>query len=234
MIKGIYFTSRSLDSKMKDIDVISNNIANINTVGYKRQVSFVEVLNSSGTPDIKQVTDHTQGEVVLTSNPLDVAISGDGYFTIQTNQGQQLTRNGKFKLDTDGFLINDQGFKVLGKNGEINISQYIINDNEKLAISKNGLIKMGENEIGTLLIQKKNNNEEMDRAPGLNFQPGNESTPADESEYNISQGYLEESNVNPIVEMETMIQKNKDYESAYKIMNFLDKSLQNANEIGKT
>jgi flagellar basal body rod protein FlgG len=234
MIKGIYYTARSLDAKTKDIDVIANNIANINTVGFKRQVPFIEVLNSSGTSAIKQVTDHTQGEVVLTSNPLNVAISGDGYFTLQTEQGEQLTRNGKFKLDSDGYLVNDQGNKVLGKNGEINISQNIVNDNEKLTISKNGLISMGEHEIDTLLIQKKNNAEEMDRAPGLNFQPGDESTPADESEYTLSQGYLEESNVNPIVEMETMIQKNKDYESAYKIMNFLDKSLQNANEIGKT
>jgi len=234
MIKGIYYTGRSLENKIRNIDVIANNIANINTVGFKRQVPFIEVLNSSGTSTIKQTTDHTQGEIVQTSNPLDVAIKGDGYFTIQTNEGPQLTRSGKFSLDSDGFLINEQGNKVLGKNGEINISQNIINDNGKLSISKNGTISIGENEIDTLLIQKKNNAEENDRTSGLNFQPGNNSTLADESEYNVSQGYLEGSNVNPVIEMESMIQKNKDYETAYKIMNFLDKSLQNANEIGKT
>jgi flagellar basal body rod protein FlgG len=234
MIKGIYFTGRSLDTKMKDIGVIANNIANINTVGFKRQVPFIEVLNSTGTSETKQITDHTQGEITATSNPLDVAISGDGYFTLQTNDGQQLTRNGKFKLDSDGYLVNDQGNKVIGKKGEINISQNIINNNEKFTISKNGIIKMGDNEIDTLLIQTKNKVDEMDRAPGLNFQPDNESTVADENDYSISQGYLEQSNVNPVAEMESMIQQNKDYESAYKIMNVLDKSLQNANEIGKT
>jgi flagellar basal body rod protein FlgG len=234
MIKGIYYTARSLDNKIKDIDVIANNIANINTVGFKRQVPFLEVLNSTGKSEIKQVTDHTQGEISLTSNPLDVAISGDGYFTVQSDEGQQLTRNGKFKLNEDGFLINDQGNKVLGKNGEINLAQNIIDDNEKITISKSGIIKMGDREIDTLLIQNKNNAEEMDRSSGLKFQPGNEYSIAEENKYSISQGYLEESNVNPINEMESMIQKNKDYETAYKIMNYLDKSLQNANEIGKT
>jgi flagellar basal body rod protein FlgG len=234
MIKGIYFTGRSLETKMKDIEVIANNIANINTVGFKRQVPFIEVLNSTGTSEIKQVSDHTQGEIVATSNPLDVAISGDAYFTLQTDDGQQLTRDGKFKLDSDGYLVNDQGNKVLGKKGEINISQNIINDDEKLTISKNGIIKMGDNEIDSLLIQTKNKTDVMDRTSGLNFQPGEESTIADENDYTVSQGYLEQSNVNPVAEMESMIQKNKDYESAYKIMNFLDKSLQNANEIGKT
>ena len=234
MIKGIYFTGRSLDTQVRNIDVIANNIANINTTGFKRQVPFIELLNNSGTTDIKQVTDHAQGEIVQTSNPLDVAISGKGYFTLQTDEGPQLTRNGKFKLDNDGFLINEQGNKVLGKNGEINIADYVANDNQKLTISKNGVIRMGDIEIDTLLIQKKNPSDEMDRTSGLNFLSGNDTMPANDSEFEISQGYLEESNVNPVVEMESMIQKNKDYETAYKIMNFLDKSLQEANEVGKT
>jgi flagellar basal body rod protein FlgG len=234
MIKGIYFTGRSLDTQVRNIDVIANNIANLSTTGFKRQVPFIEVLTNSGTTDIKQVTDHTQGEMVQTSSPLDVAISGEGFFTLQTNQGIQLTRNGKFKLDNDGFLVNEQGNKVMGKNGEINIADNIVNENEKLTISKNGVIKMGDTEIDTLLIQQKNTADQMDRAAGLNFLSGEDVVPADESKFELAQGYLEESNVNPVIEMESMIQKNKDYETAYKIMNFLDKSLQNANEIGKT
>lgn len=233
MIKGIYYTGRSLETRVKNIDTIANNIANLNTVGFKRQVPFIEVLNSSGSVSIKQITDFTQGEIILTSNPLDAAISGDGYFTLQAENGIELTRNGKFKLNSEGFLVNEQGYKVLGQNGEINISDFQLNDQQKITISKEGILKIGENEIDTLQISKIAAGSNPTRTSGLNFLGDGDITKADKKDYEIAQGYLEESNVNPVIEMEAMIQKNTDYESAYKVMKFLDESLKNANEIGK-
>lgn len=232
MIKGIFLTGNSLESKFKSIDVVANNIANINTIGFKRQVPFSEILKENGGRQIKQVTDFSQGEVTRTANPLDLAISGDGFFTLKTDDGVQLTRNGKFKLDDDGFLINEQGYKVLGKKGEINIFEFQLDKDSQITVSQDGLIKVGETEIDSLLISKRDKDTTLDRAEGLNFY-NEENVDADPTSYKISQGYLEESNVNPIIEMEQMIQKNKEYETAYKVMGSLDQSLKNAIEIGK-
>lgn len=234
MIKGLYFTARSMDSKFKNIDVVANNLANINTTGFKRQVPFLEILNESGKLSIKQVTDFKQGEVINTANPLDLAISGTGFFNVKGEDGIEQTRNGKFKLNDEGFLINEQGFRVQGQKGDINLLEYQLNDENTVTISKEGNIKVGKLDVDTLLISKKVNGNYMDRKTGLNFLADEETETVSPEEYSISQGYLEESNVNPVLEMETMIQKNKEYESAYKVMNYLDQSLKNANEIGKT
>ncbi len=234
MIKGIYTVARSLHSGMKNVNVLANNLANINSTGFKRVIPFSEYLDQSGKLQIKQFTDYKQGEIIQTANPLDVAISGKGFFVVKTENGQQLSRDGRLKISEEGFLVNQNGDKILGKNGEINISDFSFNDNQSLTISKNGEIKVGNNTVGELLIAKVDDPQALTRNGGLDFDPENQGFSAAEPEdYEIAQGYLEESNVNPILEMETMIQTNSNYESAHKVMNFLDQSLQEANEIGK-
>ena len=99
---------------------------------------------------------------------------------------------------------------------------------------KGGEIKIGEHTVDTLLVLKVEDDENLMRGGGSNFLMGEqESRAAEEGSYQISQGFLEESNSNPILEMESMISINKEYETAQKVIAALDSSLGHANEIGK-
>jgi len=235
MVKGIYTAGRSLDHRVKHVDVIANNLANLGTTGYKREVPFTEVLNSFGEKSINKVTSHRQGDLIQTSNPLDVAISGDGFFVIKNKEGEkELTRDGKFKLDDEGYLVNGNNQKIMGQNGEISIQASLLEKDPVIKITKNGELKIGEQTIDTLLVLKSDYPEKLTRGGGSNFLMGDEDlkTP-DEGSYIISQGFLEESNTNPIMEMEAMININKEYETAQKVIAALDTSLGQANDMAK-
>ena len=234
MVNGIYNVARSLNTKVKSIDVLANNLANINSTGFKKQVPFQEYLDKNGDIAVKQTTDYGQGEVILSANPLDLAISGDGYFLVKTENGTELTRNGKFHISEDGFLVNGNGDKVLGNNGEISFGDLIDADNPSISISKTGEIKIGETNVDSLVIAKLENPQEAIRTSSSNFAVADDNySVASPQNYEIVQGYLEESNVNPILEMQTMIETNKDYESAYKIMRYLDQTMEKSNQIGR-
>jgi flagellar basal-body rod protein FlgF len=235
MIKGIYTAGRGLDYRIKKIDVVANNLANLNTTGYKREVPFSEILNQYGDYSIKKVTSQQQGDVVQTSNPYDLAISGNGFFAVKTEDGKtELTRDGRFKLNDEGFLVDANQNKVLGKQGEISIEESLLEKDATIKISKSGEIKVGERTIDSILVVNVENPNELTRGGGSNFQLGEESFKEVNTEsYSIAQGFIEESNTNPIAEMESMISINKEYETTQKIMNALDSSLGQANEIGK-
>ena len=89
MIKGIYTAARGLNSRMKNLEIVANNLANLNTTGFKREVPFSEVMNQYGQVGIQKATDYQQGNLAETSNPLDVAISGKGFFVVQTENGAE-------------------------------------------------------------------------------------------------------------------------------------------------
>ncbi|QQS35504.1 MAG: flagellar hook-basal body protein [Ignavibacteriales bacterium] len=234
MIKGIYVAGRSLDQKMKNISTVANNIANLNTTGYKREVPFLEILSQVSQPVVKDITDFNQGDAIPTENPLDLFINGKGFFTIKTERGLEFTRNGKFNVSNDGFLVNDQGYRVMGRNGEINLTTTKFDENQTLSISKTGEIKIGEQPVDTLLIAHLDNLQQPKRIDGASFiTVDDEFQLAGESDFEIKQGYLEESNVNAIIEMESMIQINKEYETASKMIAALDQSLEKAVDIGR-
>ncbi|MBX2975327.1 MAG: flagellar hook-basal body protein [Ignavibacteriaceae bacterium] len=234
MIKGIYNSARSLDARVKNIDILANNLANINTVGFKREVPFLQLLNEAGEPKFRQVTDFRQGDFITTSNPLDLAISGEGLFVMNTENGLQLSRNGNFRISDEGFLINSEGHKVMGRNGEISFSNSMLAQNRTIAISKEGEIKYGEQVIDALLVVRFiNQDNELVKAASNFILDENNIEIVPETDYKIAQGFLEESNVNPILEMEAMINLSKDYEATYKMITYLDNSLDKANEIGK-
>jgi len=242
MIKGMYLAGRSMDNRMKGIQVVANNLANLNTTGYKRELQFSEVLSAAnasakknGEPArIRQLTDFTQGDLDLTSNPLDVAISGKGFFLVKTGAGTEFTRNGRFKLSDDGYLVNQSGNRVQGENGDINLGEVIDEKRDSITILKTGEIRVGDKVVDKIFVAQPDSPQDSVRTNGLNFVAEEESfKPADETTYSLEQGYLEDSNINPIIEMETMITMNKDYESSKKMITAFDLSLGQANEIGK-
>ena len=235
MIKGIYSAARSLEYKVKNIDVIANNLANLSTTGYKREIPFSEVINQMGEVQTKKITSHRQGDILRTANPLDLAISGKGFFAVKNDNSEiELTRNGRFKISEDGFLVDSNNQKVLGKNGPISMEDTMQDKDSVILITKAGEIKIGNKTVDTLLVMNVSDSSQLARSNDSNFIAGEQETfAASENDYGISQGYLEGANTNAIEEMEAMIQLNKEYESAQKIISALDQSLGQANEIGK-
>lgn len=234
MIKGIFHSSRSMMAAAKNMEIVANNLANLNTVAFKREGSFSEIMTAVGNSQIKSAIDLSQGEIYKTSNTYDLAIVGEGTFVIKTDDGYEFTRNGSFRVSDDGFLINERGQKVMGKKGEINLSESFLNDKNSVLISRQGEVKIGDVSLDELLIVKINPDDYEKRRLGLNFNATEEIQEVVDSEkYQIMQGYLEESNVNPILEMENMINVSKDYETSYKMITYLDHSLEKSNEIGR-
>lgn len=235
MVKGLYEAGNHLYSRMRSIQIVANNLANINTTAYKREIPFSEIIARTENQQNSQITDFTSGALTETNNPLDLAISGHGLFMVKTDNGVELTSNGKFSISDEGFLVNEDGNKVMSKNGEININEALINAKDKLTITTNGEIKIGEVLIDQLMVADVRDQSMLERTSSQNFRMLNGEIPvADESTYEIHQGYVEESNVNPILEMQAMIQINKDFEASQKVVNSLDTIMgRAAQEIGK-
>ena len=234
MDKGINTIAKNLSYHMKNIEIVANNLANINSTGYKRELPFAEYLSRAENSNVKQITDFTEGMFTSTGNPLDLAISGDGFFMVKTERGIEITKNGKFSLTENGDLVNAMGYKVMSAKGEINISETAFDKNKQLEITKEGEIKLGDDTVDKLMIVTVEDPERLQRTESQNFFMTDEDYKmADEENYNVIQGYLEESNTNPILEMQSMIGINKDYETSQKIIKAMDNVMGMANQVGK-
>jgi flagellar basal-body rod protein FlgG len=171
---------------------------------------------------------------VNTSSPLDLAISGDGFFVLETNRGPQLTRSGNFTISEEGYIVNENGDKLIGTKGPVNLNEYLFDNDQELKVMRNGEILIGNKIIDRLLIMQTTNSSTLQRDSNQGFMSmSDDNIHVDENSYQVLQGYLEESNVNPILEMESMIQTSNDYQSSSKMVNFLDRTLEKSIEIGK-
>lgn len=234
MIRGLYNSAIAMNTRMKNLEIVSNNLANINTTGFKREVPFSEYLSREDGTQIKQVTDFSEGNLAETGNPFDLAITGNGFFVVETENGMELTKNGKFSISEDGFIIDEKGNKVQSSNGGINIYDSVVDKNKPITITKEGEVRQGDVVIDKLMITKVTNQEGMVRADGQNFRfEDMDYEPALNTDYEIHQGYLEDSNTNPILELESMIRINKDYEASQKMISSLDTILGQSKEIGR-
>jgi flagellar basal-body rod protein FlgG len=193
-------------------EVLANHMANAGTTGFKTQtLSFDDMLRAQMTIDT------SQGALLTTESPLDVAISGDGFFKIQTDQGVRYTRNGNFSLNTEGVLVNSEGYAILGENGPIII------EGDDVTIGVNGEIDVDGSTTGKLLIVDFKALEGLEKAGDSLFVyngPETDETPAEHFE--VKQGSLEQSNVETMVEMTRMIETNRFYESFQKLMQTID------------
>lgn len=234
MVKGIYLAAQNLDSTLKKMGNIANNLANINTTGFKRTRPFSEVLESTGDVKIDQRIDWAQGDLMETSNPLDSAINGKGFFAVMTDSGMRFTRSGRFKINEEGNLLDVKGNKVMGINGEVVVPTYSTGNDNTISINKEGEIKMGNQYVDTLLVADGSNLNNFLMEGNDYFKTADGSYEiADPSTYSVEQGYIESSNVNAIYEMESMINISNNYESAQRMVNFLDQTLAKSQEIGK-
>jgi len=212
----------------RHLDVISNNLANVNTTGFKaNQMLFEEYLTSGAHEDnfkapdrrISYVQDRgtyrdfAQGPLERTGNPLDVAINGSGFLVVQTPDGERYTRDGNLQISSTGQLVTNSGKPVLGTAGPITIQP----TDHDVTISADGTITVleGVSPIDTIrgklrmasFADPQSLHNEGDNVfsvgPGVNAAQDTKST--------IEQGFVEKSNVNSVVEMSRLIEVNRTY-----------------------
>jgi flagellar basal-body rod protein FlgF len=248
MIKGIHTSALGLLPLQKQLEVIANNLANVNTTGFKRDDAFSNELitagnlfrNGTASPtenDISEqtATDFSQGTLQRTSNPLDVAIDGQGFFTVETPEGIKLTRDGSFNISTDGTLVTRNGDPVMGTGGSIRIDDVQNLQKNQLVIEQNGVIKAGDKVYGQIQIMSPDNLSELSKAGQNLYTVKSESVlnQVDPSAFSIKQGFLEGSNVNPIDEMVAMIQLQTNFEAGQRAIQSQDTTLGQANQVGQ-
>ncbi len=234
MIKGLYNASKSMNDKIHNIQIVANNLANLSTNGFKREIPFAEYMERAENEGVKQVTDFSEGEFLETDNPLDFAISGKAFFAVNTEQGIELTKNGQFAIDSEGYLITKDGNKVLGEKGNINLDESLLKSKGEITVTDDGQIKVGEFFIDYLRLVNVEQPEMLERSENQTFYYEEQDfNNADKSQFKIHQGFIEGSNTNPVLEMQAMIQLQKDYEASQKMITSLDAMLGQSKEIGK-
>ncbi len=280
MVRGLYTGASGMIAQMGRIDVLSNNLANVNTPSYKRDTpilkAFPEMLmrriNDDGVRTIppgsydlmpvigklgtgvevnEVYTRFTQGAFKQTQNDFDLALEGEGFFSVQTDEGERYTRNGSFLIDKDGFFVTKDGYKVLGENGPIQIKKnnFMIDEdgnvfeNSEYSNDPMRLVSMEENEWNQTVL--------LDRLKVVNFPKLRYVKKVGESIYReteysekayiienerpkVRQGFLEASNVNPVIEMVNLIEVHRNYEANQKIIQAHDAALGKViNEVGR-
>jgi len=201
----------------REMEVIANNLANTSSPGFKNeQMMFVEYLKKTGpngkvslVQDISLARDLSEGIFKRTNNNLDVAIHGKGWFVVETEQGERYTRNGHFRLNQDGEMVTTSGRRLLTTEGEPIV--FTPGDSD-IVIKGDGKVTANGEDRGTLRVVTFDNERLLEKVAGNLFR--SESQPAEKSEAELVQGVIEQSNVQPVMEITRMIKAMRSYESA--------------------
>lgn len=260
MIRALYTSATGMEAQQTNVDVISNNLSNVNTTGYKRQrTNFQDLVYQEtrhpGTPNAQgeeipvgtelghgtRVSDtqrlFTQGSLEQTGNPLDLVIEGDGFFQVAMPDGTTAyTRDGSFKLDSNGRLVTADGHPV---QPEINIPP----EATDISVTSDGLVSYREpgdetmQEAGEIELVNFTNPAGLSSRGRNLFEQTDASgspTPGRPGELGlgtIEQGFLEMSNVEVVDEMVNMITAQRAYETNSRSIQAADEMLQTANQL---
>jgi flagellar basal-body rod protein FlgF len=205
------------------MDIVANNIANASTTGYKREAVEFQTLLSRGQSnnskpanfvfDSATYRDMSNGPILSTGNPLDLAIQGPGYFQVQLPNGKTgYTRAGAFKLDTGGQIVTQAGQPIIGDGGTITIPE----TTSEINVSEDGFVSARVDngaqlaQIGQLKLVTFADDQKLQPIGNGVYVTGQQPLPADDSA--ISQGSIEQSNVEPVIEITDMIRVMRSYE----------------------
>lgn len=237
MFQGYYDLTSNMITQNRSMNVISNNMTNISTPGYKEdrlmQSTFrdemiyrydrkdsdartpVGVVSRMNIAD-ERVTDYTEGGIRETGAPMDVGLTGNGFFEIQTDNGNVYTRNGSFNLDDNGYLILPGFGRVLGTNGPIQLTT------DNITIDKQGNImnEGGTQIFGTLRVVDFADYGQLTKVTGGVFRAN--AQPQAAQGVTITQRYLEDSNVNMAEEMTRMMSGQRVLQSSAQLLKMYD------------
>jgi len=244
MIRGLYISGTGMLAQRSKMDVITNNISNVDTLGYKQDVllsrSFEDMLlDRMNDPSVVNArtevgnlapgihidaihTQFAQGTPEQTELSTDLCIVGDGFFVVNTDDGERYTRAGNFTLDNDGHLLDANGYRVQGVNGDIQLNS------DRFLVTENGQIfDLDTNaEVAQLRIVEFEDPDENLLKEGDNLYSGEGAQDAANSA--VLQGYIETSNVVIAREMVDMIVTSRAYESNQQAVRMIDQTLDKA------
>jgi len=246
MINGYYSATGGMVTQFNKLNVISNNLANVNTAGFKQDDVIIgdyeRIFNEkrdnlpleNNTKEaakflnrainkvpivVEEYTNFDIGSLQRTSNPLDIALKQkNAFFSVSTPDGEKVTRAGNFSLDSNGYLVTKDGFKVLDKKNK----PIKFNPSYPIKIDQNGDIYQNKKYITTLKIVRIDNLNTLKKI-GNNLFDFIPDTAIINPKNTTLQGFLEKSNVNPVREMTSLIETNRLVESYQKVMTtFMD------------
>lgn len=239
MIKGLYTAGSGMMLQMARQDVVANNLANVNTSGFKKNVAIakafpemlmsrlgevkedasghkvnvpIEVIGPLGTGAAVSgiYTDFDNNNIKQTENPSDLAIVKEGYFVVQTPEGQRFTRSGEFKINSEKLLTDNSGYPVL------DVNDAPIEVDGELVVDGEGNININGERVTKLKIVNFTNLQNLERLGDTLV--NSDETPVEVEKPEILQGYIEQSNVNAVKEMVTLITVVRAYESLQKVV----------------
>ncbi|MCK5295445.1 MAG: flagellar basal-body rod protein FlgF [Alphaproteobacteria bacterium] len=224
----------------RQLGMVANNIANMNTTAYKgEEPLFVEYLVKSQASerkfdnkvsfvqDLGTVRDFSCGQMIQTDNPLDVAIQGDGYFAIEAPEGERFTRNGSFKLDNQGQMVTSSGYPVMSED----LQPFFFAPTEtQITIARDGTVSTENGTIGKLRVVEFEKQQELKKTHSGLYETSSSNSPANVESPDLTQGMLEQSNVKPVVEMTKMIAIQRSFSKLNKIMEEEDGRIRKAVE----
>jgi len=250
LIRGIYIAASGMLAESLRADVTANNLANANTAGFKKDFAVMKdyasrpirrINDGVKEPEIGTMgagvqldavaTTHTAGTMRTTDNSFDFALEGKGFFAVQTPAGVRYTRNGTFTRSAAGELVNQDGNRVLGQNGPINLQTS--GQAGKVTASEDGRIFLDQVENNTFQLFGFEDENKLQKEGANLFRPP-DGVEAQAATPKVHQGALELSNVNVISEMLNMITGFRAYETNSKVVQAHDAMLDKAvNEVAK-
>ncbi len=220
------------------LEVLSHDMANVDTVGFKKQrITFEEYLlpqvgerDRTAKGEVVR-TDFSQGTLHETGNSLDLAIEGEGFFVVETPAGRRYTRAGNFTLDAQNQLVTQQGYPVLGNGAPIVLED---TTGKGIWLSHDGRFFVDETDVGQIDVVTFENPQGLRRIGGNLYEASDASGAETPAESPVRQGYLEDSNVNPLETMVTLIDLYRAYEAEQKALQAADQLDNRAvNDVGK-
>ncbi len=226
MITGLYSSVGAKMAGSENQDIISRNLANINTTGFKKNVGiFSNALDAAGNKGVKLsklFIDHEQGSLKETGNKLDLAIHGKGFFVLESPDGLKFSRNGHFLLNSESNIVNSVGWKLKGKGGDFKLPP----GTKTLSIDVDGNILADEVQAGKIKIVDFENKEDLIEAGNSSFFSKSKSAGIEASNFKLQQGYLENSNVNVIDEMVSLMANQRGFQGNNRVNKTMNDTLQ--------
>ncbi len=213
--------SRQMVLRQK-MDLVAHNLANLNTPGFKGEdMLFVEYLDSSNRQEplsyvqnISLIRDLEPGTLTPTENPLDLAIKGEGYFAVDTPEGQRYTRNGAFSLNAERQIVTAGGLALLSDAGT---PLAIPANSGAITIARDGTVSSERGQIGKIGLVTFANEQQLQKIGGGLFD-AEDQPPEPLPDGEVHQGMIEASNVKGVIEMTRMIETLRSYQASSKLI----------------
>ena len=233
MQSGLYVALSSQISLEKRMATIADNLANMNTVGFRAtQLKFDDVMTNADGAKVAYVSEGAEyvstrnGGLTQTKNPLDFATKGDTWFSIETPSGPAITRDGRFSILDTGALVTLEGFPVLDAGG----GQIVLDPNAGPPdLSQDGTLYQNGRPVASLGIFEANVGPDFIRAGNSAIIPSQAPQPVvDRAGAGVVQGFVEQGNVNPIQEMTQLITVSRAFENVTQLMRDSETSMSDA------